>query len=89
MDPVELEKMLERAAEAGAKRAMKDTFTSMGLDISSPQACIEAQKDMSFLRDMRQRAGVVATAIIAGAAGFGGGLSYLLSWVTTLDRPHG
>jgi hypothetical protein len=81
--------LLERAAEAGARRGIRETFTSLGLDVSSPKACIEAQKDMSFLRDMRKRAGIVATAIIAGAAGFGGGLSALLQMSVGIDKPHG
>lgn len=76
MDADELEAMLERAAHKGSEAGIRETFTSLGVDISTPEARIKVQADFAHLRKTRSVSeriatfslAAVITAVISGMA---------------------
>lgn len=49
-DDSQVKAMVQEAARIAAKEAVRDTLTTLGLDVSDP---LEVQKDMASLREMR------------------------------------
>lgn len=58
---------IEHAATVAADHAIVKVFTSLGLDISTPAAQVDAQKDFAFLRGARRMA--VGVVILIGSGG--------------------
>jgi hypothetical protein len=71
----EIQDLIERTARQTAKETVTETFTKLGVDVSTPQACIEAQRDFSFMRSMRQRAGLMVTSMVAGMVAMFGAIA--------------
>lgn len=44
---------IKRIAEEAAEQAVKKTLLALGIDITKPEAILEAQKDMQHLRAWR------------------------------------
>ena len=63
------------AAAAAAETAVRETFLALGIDISSPQAVVEAQLDFKSMRTQREFSdlivkygvGAVVTTVAGGA----------------------
>lgn len=49
----QLEELLERSARKGTEAGIRETFTSLGVDISSDESRIKAQLDFAHLRKSR------------------------------------
>lgn len=68
---------IEAIAKAAAKEAVLETFTALGIDMSSPQAVIKAQQTFGFLYDWRsmcmiiRRQGLITITIAAVTAMIG------------------
>ncbi|MCR6657966.1 MAG: hypothetical protein NVV72_00980 [Asticcacaulis sp.] len=73
-----LEEMLERAARKGSEAGIRETFTSLGVDISTAEARIKIQQDFSHLRKTRTYSERVATFSLAAL------ITSLLGGVITL-----
>ena len=60
-----LEEMLERAARKGSEAGIRETFTSLGVDISTAETRIKMQEDFSHLRKTRTYSERMATFSLA------------------------
>ena len=75
---------LEQIVRAGVKQGVEETFLTTGIDVSTPEAVIQVQRDFQYMRRLRRTAEnvqkwstkVVVTTIVAAMlaavwAGFG------------------
>ena len=58
--------MTQEQIRQAVEEGMQHFFTKLGLDVSSPEAVIEAQQDISFLRRMRK----ASSSVVSRAVGF-------------------
>jgi hypothetical protein len=49
----EMSRAVNAAANRAATKAVKETFTMLGIDTSSPSAVVEFQQDIAFMRRTR------------------------------------
>jgi hypothetical protein len=84
-----LKELLEEAATKGSKAGIEAAFTSLGIDTTTAAARIEAQRDMTFLRNMRVRASTIAFGLLAGMAATAGAITEGVHWLTTGHKPGG
>ena len=70
MTDQELELLLERAAEKGARRGVAEFCKMLGIDLDDVKEVNKLRNDLIFLRDlnsMKKRGGVVAFTVAATA----------------------
>lgn len=75
-----IEATARKTIEECVPRVIKDTMTTMGVDVHSP---LTMQQDFAFLRGLRNSVGA---AIAAAVAGVGGGIVSMWDLVTHFDK---
>lgn len=80
---------LMRVAGMAAQQAVEKTFTTLGIDISTPEAVIEAQGHFQFLRTFRGNVTVFKNRAIqtAAALAVGGVAAAIVAYKNTSAPP--
>lgn len=86
-DPDRLKRIIEEVSREIVPEAVKHTFGNLGLDVSTPDARIKAQKDFAYIRESREgrerfweSAGSTFTKMMMTAAGVVGLLG-IVAWL--------